>query len=74
MKTKVDSIPTGPITPEALDRVLEEGNFRPKTDAMLKSAQSIFLTNNLLIERQKEMNDDAVYQYVGLLFILLLLL
>ena len=74
MKAKVDSIPTGPITPEALDRVLEEGNFRPKTDAMLKSAQSIFLTNNLLIERQKEMSDDAVYQYVGLLFILLSLL
>ena len=60
MKVKVDSLPSSPITPEVLDRVLEEGKFRPKTDAILKSAQ----------ERQKDMSKDSVYQYVGLLWIL----
>ena len=53
MKVKVDSLPSSPITPEVLDRVLEEGKFRPKTDAILKSAQGIIFVLDLMAERQK---------------------
>lgn len=70
MKVKVDSLPSSPITPEVLDRVLEEGKFRPKTDAILKSAQGIIFVLDLMAERQKDMSKDSVYQYVGLLWIL----
>ena len=70
MKVKVDSLPSSPITPEVLDRVLEEGKFRPKTDAILKSAQGIIFVLDLMAERQKDMSTDSVYQYVGLLWIL----
>ncbi|KAK8790599.1 hypothetical protein WA588_002349 [Blastocystis sp. NMH] len=54
VKTKVDRLPTDGITPEMLDAVLERGNFRPKTDALLKDAK----------ERQEKMKADPSYQYV----------
>ncbi|KAK8824339.1 hypothetical protein WA577_006737, partial [Blastocystis sp. JDR] len=39
LKTKVDNLPVDGITQEELDRVLAEGNFRPKTDALLRQAK-----------------------------------
>lgn len=45
VKTKVDRLPTDGITPEMLDAVLERGNFRPKTDALLKDAKGYALCN-----------------------------
>ena len=69
MKAKVDSLPSSPITPEVLDRVLEEGKFRPKTDAILKTAKGDILVLHLPVERQKDMSKDSVFQYVGLIWI-----
>ena len=45
VKTKVDRLPTDGITPEMLDAVLERGNFRPKTDALLKDAKGYVICN-----------------------------
>ncbi len=41
LKTKVDNLPVDGITQEELDRVLAEGNFRPKTDALLRQAKRV---------------------------------
>lgn len=38
LKKAVDNLPTEGITKEELDRVLEQGNFRPKTNMLLKEA------------------------------------
>lgn len=42
MKTAVDNLPNGEITPQMLDRILEEGSMTPKTDALLKQARGNF--------------------------------
>ena len=65
VKNKVDRLPTDGITPEMLDAVLERGNFRPKTDALLKEANGCTLQFYSAVERQKAMQADPSYQYVG---------
>ena len=42
LKKAVDNLPSDGITKEELDRVLAEGNFRPKTDMLLKEATGLF--------------------------------
>lgn len=65
VKTKVDRLPTDGITPEMLDAVLKRGNFRPKTDALLKDAKGYAFCNLWTVERQEKMKADPSYQYVG---------
>ena len=66
VKNKVDRLPTDGITPEMLDAVLERGNFRPKTDSLLKEAKGCSFRPYSVIERQESMKADPSYQYVGI--------
>lgn len=70
IKTKVDNLPVDGITQEELDRVLAEGNFRPKTDALLRQARSTFSMCALHVVKAEEaaknggLSTDSVVNYV----------
>ena len=74
LKKAVDNLPSDGITKEELDRVLAEGNFRPKTDMLLKEATGVSLLILLSIERMKQnmgedgQSMDETIRYVRTLF------
>lgn len=48
MKTSIENLPSGDLTPAELDRILENGHFQPKTESLLKDAIGIVFNINLL--------------------------
>lgn len=48
MKTSIENLPSGDLTPAELDRILENGHFQPKTESLLKDAIGIVFIINLL--------------------------
>lgn len=72
MKTAVDNLPDGEITPQMLDRILEEGSMTPKTDALLKQARGNFYHSVYLVERMEmeasQQSADSLLSYVRIHF------
>ena len=57
LKTKVDSLPSEGISPQELDRILENGHFQPKTEWLLKDAYGIGICNFVLIRTSGKVEE-----------------